>query len=194
MQQKSIMQQVLGEQWQQLPPALRAHYTPHDNKDVGTLDIEYPRYMQLYLNLIYKFGALFNRRGENIPTIVQKRMDGKAQHWKRTIRFQSDKTIIFQSHWEYAGSNELIEYVNPFMGLHMAANVNQGKLYYRGISLILKIGPIRIPVPEWLFLGHTTIVETAIDETHFAMDFKLQHPVFGMIYRYTGVFHTEVDD
>ncbi|MCB1934953.1 MAG: DUF4166 domain-containing protein [Nitrosomonas sp.] len=192
MQSQSIIQQALGEQWQQLPPALQAHYMPHTNKDIGTLDIEYPQFMQRYLNLIFRFGALFNRCGKNIPTVVQKRMDGKTQHWKRTIRFQADKEIIFQSRWEYAGSNELIEYVNRFMGLRMAVNVKQGKLYYRGISLILKIGPFRIPIPEWLLLGHTTIVETAIDENHFAMDFKLHHPFFGMIYRYSGIFRTEI--
>jgi len=193
MQSQSIIQQALGEQWQQLPPALQAHYMSQTNRDVGTLDIEYPQFMQRYLNLIFKFGALFNRRGKNIPTVVQKRMDGKTQHWKRTIQFKNDQEIIFQSHWEYAESNELIEYVNAFMGLRMAVNVQQQKLYYRGISLILKIGSIKIPIPEWLLLGHTTIVETAIDDNHFVMDFKLHHPVFGMLYRYSGRFRTEID-
>ncbi len=192
MSQLSLMQQVLGKEWEQLPPALQAHYTQSTNKDVGMLDIEYPRFMQLYLNLISMFGALINQRGKRVPTIVQKWMEGKTQHWKRTTRFDNGKEVIFQSRWELAGANELIEYINPFMGLRMAVKVNEGKLYYRGICLVLKLGHVLLPIPEWLVLGHTTIEEIALDETHFAMDFKLRHPIFGLIYRYTGEFRTEI--
>lgn len=192
MSQQSIMQRVLGEQWAQLPPALQAHYTLSDNQDVGELDIEYPRFMQYYLNLILIFGALINRQGHKTPTVVQKWMDGQTQHWKRTIRFDDGKEVIFQSRWEYAGPNELIEYVNAFMGLRMAAYVRDNKLFYRGISLVLKLGPIKIPVPEWLLLGHTTIEERALDHGSFEMDFRLTHPLFGQVYRYAGVFRTEI--
>ncbi len=188
MDQQSLMQRVLGEQWNQLPPALQAHYSLSDNQDVGALDIEYPGFMQYYLNILLIFGALINRRGKQTPTIVQKWMEGQTQHWKRTIRFDDGKYVIFQSRWEYAGPNELIEYVNAAMGLHTAVHVHNGKLFYRGISLILKLGPIKIPVPEWLVLGHTTIEEKALDHKHFEMDFKLlsdftlmEPPVFGLM-------------
>lgn len=191
--EQSLMQQVLDDQWTQLPPALQAHYALNDNRDIGVLDIEYPDFMQCYLNLIFLFGALINRRGKQTPTIVQKWMQGQTQHWKRTIRFGDGKEIIFQSRWEYAGPHELIEYVNAFMGLRMATYVRDNKLIYRGISLVLKLGPIKLPIPEWLVLGHTTIEEKALDNNYFEMDFKLQHPLFGMIYRYTGIFHTEID-
>lgn len=189
---QSLMQRVLGEQWAQLPPALQAHYTLNDNQDVGELDIEYPGFMQCYLNIIFIFGALINRRGNKIPTVVQKWMEGQTQHWKRTIQFDDGKAVIFQSRWEYAGSNELIEYVNAFMGLRMEVNVRDDKLFYHGISLVLKLGPVRLPVPEWLILGHTTIEEKALDNGRFEIDFKLRHPLFGLIYRYTGVFRTEI--
>lgn len=192
MSQLSLMQQVLGEQWEQLPPALQAHYTQSINQDVGMLDIEYPRFMQFYLNLIMMFGALINQRGKRVPTIVQKWMEDNTQHWKRIIRFDTGKEVIFQSRWEFAGPNELIEYINPFMGLRMTVKVVEGRLYYQGICLVLKLGIFLLPIPECLVLGHTTIEENAIDETHFAMDFKLRHPIFGLIYRYTGEFHTEI--
>ena len=193
MGQLSLMQQVLGEQWEQLPPALQAHYTQNTNKDVGMLNVEFPRFMQLYLNLLFLFGALINRRGKRIPTIVQKWMDGRTQHWKRTTRFDNGKEVIFQSRWEFAGPNELVEYINPFMGLRMAVKVDEGRLYYQGICLVLKLGPFQLPIPENLVLGHTTIEEIAIDETHFVMDFKLRHPIFGLIYRYSGEFRTETE-
>ena len=188
---KPLMQQALGAQWAQLPPALQAHYQQGDNRDVGALDIDYPALMQPYLHFLRLFGALLNRRGKAIPTTVAKYMDGDTQCWKRTITFPDGKTILFQSRWQYGGSNEVIEYVSPIMGLRMAVAVQDGKLHYSGKHLVLKLGSVLIPIPEWLVLGHTTIVETALDDSSFAMDFRLTHPWFGEVYRYAGTFRTE---
>jgi len=45
-----------------------------------------------------------------------------------------------------------------------------------------------LPVPEWRLLGRTSIVEEAVDATHFVMDFRLTHPLFGQVFRYSGEF------
>lgn len=205
----SLMQQALGEQWELLPTALKAHYQQSNNTDSGVLDIEYPRFMQLYLNVMRLMGALVNRRGTAVPATVEKWMEGDVQQWKRSIQFsgwdvgvksadkvdragkQKAKTIYFKSHWIYAGGNELIEYVNPFLGLRMAVSVKDEVLYYEGKSYVLKLGKLLIPIPEWLVLGHTTIVEKALNESEFSMDFRLRHPWFGQLFQYSGVFSTE---
>lgn len=202
----SLMQQALGEQWNQLPPSLQVHYQQGNNTDSGVLDIEYPRFMQLYLNAMRLMGALVNQRGTAVPATVEKWMEGDIQQWKRSIHFPvttdnaanadsadkgEGKTIYFKSHWVYVGGNELIEYVNSFLGLRMAVSVKDGVLYYEGKSYILKLGKLLIPIPEWLVLGHTTIVETALNENEFSMDFRLRHPWFGQLFRYSGVFSTE---
>lgn len=188
MHTQALMQQALGPQWEQLPPVLQKHYQLASHTDVGALDIEYPGFMQVPLSLLHRIGALLHRRGEAVPTTVEKWMDGRTQHWKRTISFADGRKIYFKSHWHYAGGNELIEYVNPFLGLRMAASVDDGKLIYTGRSFILKLGALKLPIPEWLVLGHTSIVETALDDERFAMDFRLKHPLFGQIYRYAGTF------
>lgn len=191
MNKVNLMQQALGAQWQQLPAALRAHYQDTANIDVGALDIEYPRLMQPFLNFLRLLGALVNRRGTAIPTTVEKYMEGNIQRWKRTIRFPDGKIIYFKSHWVYVGDDKLIEYVNPVLGLCMAVHVEDGKLFYQGKYYVVKLGKLRLPLPEWLILGHTTIAETALDANHFAMDFRLRHPLFGQIFRYAGKFTTE---
>lgn len=190
MKEQNIMRQALGEQWESLPASLQAHYQDNANTDIGTLDIEYPRAMQLFLNLLHLFGALLNRRGTAIATSVEKEIKGETQYWNRTLRFPDGETMLFTSRWVYAGGNQLIEYVNAFLGLRMAVHVKEGKLYYEGVHYVVKLGRIRIPIPEWLMLGHTTIVETQVDEKNFAMDFRLRHPLFGQIYRYAGKFET----
>ena len=67
-------------------------------------------------------------------------------------------------------------------------DTGNGKLHYTGRYFVAKLGPVKLPIPEWLLLGHTTITETALDDDRFAMDFRLIHPLFGQIYRYAGTF------
>lgn len=191
METQSLMQLALGAEWEQLPPALKAHYQVATNTDLGELDIEYPDLMQPGLNVLRLLGVLINRRGKSIVTTVEKYMDGNIQRWKRTIGFSDGTAIQFNSHWVHAGGNELIEFVSPVLGLKMAVNVYENKLHYEGRYYVVKLGSLLLPVPEWLLLGHTTIVETAADADRFTMDFRLVHPVFGQLYRYAGRFTTE---
>jgi len=188
MNKQSLMQIALGDQWQKLPAALQAHYQHDINSDVGCLDIKYPIYMQPYLTLLHLLGALINRRGENIPTTVEKHMQGDVQYWKRTIRFPQNKIIFFKSFWVHDKNNELIEYVNPYIGLRMSVYVQNSELHYEGCHFVVKLGKSLISIPEWLVLGHTTIVETAISDKEFEMDFQLRHPLFGSVFSYSGKF------
>lgn len=190
---KSLMQQALGADWHKLPPALQMHYRHGVNTDIGAMDIEYPRFMQLYLSALRLVGALVDRRGQAVPTTVEKRVVGQRQYWRRTITFPDGKVIHFNSFWVAAGGNQLIEFVNPLLGLQMAVHVEAGRLHYRGVRFVLKLGPLSLPIPEWLVLGHTRIVEVASGERHFAMDFRLTHPLFGQVFRYAGEFEALPD-
>ncbi len=185
---KSLMQRALGNDWDKLPPALQAHYRFGETIDTGHMDIEYPRYMQPYLNVLKLFGALVNRTGQQISTVVEKSVVDEQQHWRRTIRYPDGKVVYFNSFWVSAKGNQLIEFVNPVFGLKMEVFVDDGCLHYKGVSLVVKLGSILINVPEWLFFGRTSIVEMALDKTHFAMDFRVTHPLFGMVFRYSGKF------
>jgi hypothetical protein len=52
---------------------------------------------------------------------------------------------------------------------------------------------VHVPIPQWLALGTTSIVEEAVDERRFIMDFRMTHPWFGQLFRYSGVFEVEVE-
>lgn len=185
---KSLMQRALGDDWDKLPPALQAHYRFGTTTDRGAMDIEYPRFMQPCLSLLRLVGALVDRGGRQISTVVEKCVAGERQYWRRTITYPDGKTIRFDSFWVLAGGNQVIEFVNPVLGLRMAPGVVDGRLHYRGVHFVLKLGPLLLPIPQWLVLGHTTIVEEALDETRFAMDFRLTHPLLGQVFRYAGRF------
>ena len=188
---KNLMQCALGDDWHKLPPALQAHYRYGDLTEAGFMDIEFPWFMQPFLSVLRLFGALVNSRGKNVPTLVEKNYKNDTQHWKRTITYPNGKVIYFYSALVAAEENQLIEYTNSIMGLQMSVHVADGKLHYSGVRFVFKLGTILLPIPEWLLLGHTTITETAVDETHFAMDFRLTHPLFGQIFRYAGSFKVD---
>ncbi len=155
------------------------------------MDIEYPGFMQPCLSLLRRLGALVHRRGRQVATVVDKRVVGDRQYWRRTITYPDGQVIHFNSFWVAAGGNEVIEFVNPVLGLQMAVHVADGRLHYRGVRFVARFGPLLLPIPESLVLGHTRIIEEAIGETRFAMDFRLIHPLFGQVFRYAGEF--EVD-
>jgi len=188
---KSLMQTVLGDDWDKLPPALQAHYRFGTTTDTGHMDIDYPRYMQVYLSVLRVCGALVNRSGRRVATVVQKSVVDDRQYWRRTITFPDGKVVRFNSFWVYAGGNEMIEFVNPMLGLQMAAHVADGALHYRGVRFVVKLGALLLPIPEWLVLGRTTIVEVATGPRHFAMDFRLTHPLLGQVFRYAGEFEAD---
>ncbi len=185
---KSLMQLILGDDWNKLPPALQAHYRFGETTDTGHMDIEFPRFMQPYLNVLRLLGALVNRRGRKVSTVVEKRAVEKRQYWRRTVRYLDGKVVYFNSFWISAEGNQVIEFVNPVFGLKMAVSVADGRLYYQGVCIVIKLGPVLISVPEWLVLGRSSIVEKAVDETRFAMDFRIIHPLFGQVFRYSGEF------
>lgn len=193
MQHVSLMQRALSEQWHSLPLALRSHYHAENNTDTGRLSIEFPLGMFPFLWLLHAIGALIPRRGQALSAMVSKRIDERGQqHWHRQVRFPDGGEEVFKSRWVYADGNELIEFINPFLGLRMAVEVIDGQLHYQGRCFVLQLGAWRASLPEVL-LGHTTIVEMALDDVRFAMDFRLTHPLFGMIYRYHGEFATHLE-
>lgn len=187
---KSLMQQALGADWEKLPPALQAHYRFGTNTDTGQMDIHYPRYLQPLLSALRLFGALVNRRGSRVDTVVEKEVVGERQYWRRTVTYPDGRVIRFDSFWISAGAGEVIEFVNPVLGLQMAPYVRGERLHYRSLRYVARLGPLLLPIPEWLALGHATIVEEAIDDSRFAMDFRLTHPLLGELFRYAGEFET----
>lgn len=190
----SLMQTALGDSWDKLPPALQDHYLPGRSVDLGHMDVEYPAFMQPVLSALSRLGALVRRRGKAVQTRVEKSMVGRRQHWHRTLRYVDGRTLHFDSVWELTRNGHVVEFVNSWLGLQMHPFVVGGQLHYRGVQFVARVGHREFHIPEWLALGHTTIVERAIDEHRFAMDFRMVHPVFGQLFRYSGTFRANAGE
>lgn len=195
MNTQSYMRQVLGEQWQRLPKPLQAHYTNDkqgENRAEGHLTIDYPWWMQWLLNGLRLFGALVNRRGNDLPTQVVCKVQNGQQNWHRTIQFPDGKQIHFESHFILQKErNELIEFTSPFLGIRVNLHVDeQGKLHYESNAYVLKLGKYLIPISDRWLLGRAYIVEMANNDGSFNMDFQMRHAILGGVFSYRGRFIT----
>jgi hypothetical protein len=186
----SLMQTLLGQDWEKLPPALLAHYTAGSSVERGHLDIHFPRPLQPLFRVLHLMGALIHRRGSGVATEVRKQDTPRGQAWQRRMQFADGQVVRFDSLWVAGRNGTIIEYVNPLLALEMTPYVQDKALHYRGERYLVRLGRWQLPLPEWLLLGHTTIVEHAISDTRFAMDFRLTHPLLGEIFRYCGEFDT----
>ena len=190
---KSLMQQALGEAWDHLPPALKAHYRPGRAVDLGLMDVAFPGFMQGPLAVLSRLGALVGRRGRAVQTRVEKFDRGDRQTWRRMLCYADGHEARFDSEWALQPDGRIIEQVNRWLALEMQPFVVGNELHYRGIRFIVRIAGRMLTIPEWMALGHTTIHEWALDDRHFEMDFRMTHPVLGQVFRYSGRFLADAD-
>ena len=189
-----LMQRALGEQWHDLPRGLKQHYSQREDgssHESGWLTISYPRWMQWPLRIMRYLGALPDKAGDKVPTQVNKRMIDQAQHWARVVNYPDGDKVMFDSRVTYAGDDLLIEHVNRLLAIRMRVYVHEGTLYYCSDGYLLTLGKWELVIPDWLALGYGYIEETALSADRFEMNFWLEHPWFGEVYRYRGEFRID---
>lgn len=194
-----LMQKVLGDDWQNLPPVIQRHYQLQADQQsanvvTGTMHVSYPFFVWPMLFIARMMGGLIDLKGDNLDARVEKWVKADLSEtlfWKRTLQAQNGKSTVFSSRMECQQGNELIEFVGGGFGLYLKLTVENNKLVYRSNGHLLQVGKLRIPIPDVFFLGHATIVETALSEQSFELDFKINHPLLGEIYSYGGVFYVE---
>lgn len=191
---ESIMQIALGPQWRGLPQVLMEHYLENEkgeNCAQGVLTIDFPWFMKIPLSILRLLGALVNKSGKNLPTTVKRVTTSGEQKWQRKISFPNGKQVVFNSVVYHHKNNEIIEYINPFLGMKMRVSVKNNCLRYESNGYLIKLWKLKIPFPEFLALGHASIIEKKSSEKDFfEMDFRLRHPLFGEVFRYMGQFRT----
>lgn len=193
----SIIQKALGDQWELLDNIVKHHYemAPGIASDMtihGSMDqVFHSNIAKLFLLPGRVFGALIPYRGNNIPTVVKNWTTSdnlKAMFWHRTMQFPGKPLTEFKSRMEYAGGDEIIEYVKFGLGIRMRMSIDDGALVFTSSGYVWDLGLIRIPIPTWAILGDAQISERAVSEKEFHMDFKMVHPLFGETFGYSGTF------
>ena len=193
----SIMQQALGKEWDRLDPIVKRHYAmaPGTTSDMaihGTMErVFHSNMAKPFLLPGRLFGALVPYRGNDIPTVVRnwtKEDNPKAMFWHRTLQFPDKPLTEFRSRMEYAGGDEIIEYVRFGLGIRMRMSVEDGALVFTSAGYVWDMGAARIPIPTWAILGDARIIEKAVSDEEFYIDFTMVHPLLGETFGYSGTF------
>ncbi|WP_415879393.1 DUF4166 domain-containing protein [Methylomonas sp. TEB] len=188
---ESLMQKVLGDDWQQLPEVIQRHYRISDGQQsrlTGTMEIGYPIYLFPLIWLIHLFGGLLLWRGQAAQAEVDKTADGELLQWHRTMIYADGKTDCFSSRMSYAADHELVELIGFGFGLRLHVSVENGELLYRSNGHFWQCGSLRLNIPDYLLLGSASISERAVSEDEFYLDFSIRHPWWGVSYYYRGNF------
>lgn len=199
----SIMKKALGEEWELLDDIVKQHYemAPGTSSSMtihGSMDkVFHSNIAKLFLLPGRIFGALVPYRGSDISTEVKNwtRNDNtKAMFWHRTLQFPGKPLTEFRSRMEYSNGDEIIEYVKYGLGIRMHMSVDDGALVFTSAGYVWDIGLARIPIPTWAILGDSKIVERAVSENEFYIDFNMVHPLFGRTFGYSGNFFIQESD
>jgi uncharacterized protein DUF4166 len=190
-----IFQSIFGETWPVLPAVMHKHYANRpESSDVvtveGVMRVEISLFARLLTPLFRLAGALVPHQGENIPVIVHFRSErnSAAYCFDRIFNFPDRSPYHFRSRMIPAGGNEVVEFMPIGIGWNASYRYDGRKVLieHQGYKLSLFGKLVRIPLE--LLLGKGYAEEEAISDDSFCMSMKIQHPVFGLIYAYSGEF------
>ncbi|MFV1982718.1 MAG: DUF4166 domain-containing protein [Thiohalomonadales bacterium] len=191
-----IFKQILKADWDNLGKVIQDHYylKPYSNDYIcvtGEMDeIYHSSIAKLLIPFALIFGAIVPFNDSNVPIEVHynSNLDNSKLMWDRVFKFKTHKAFHFKSYMEQQSGNEVIEYVRFGVGMKLAVSVQNGAIIFHDKGYVWKIMGIKIPLPINLLFGHAYIEERPIDETHFSMKMIIKHPLFGILFRYSGQF------
>ncbi|MDD9900083.1 MAG: DUF4166 domain-containing protein [Alphaproteobacteria bacterium] len=194
---KSIptFQPIFGTAWDDLPPIMKKHYAnrpySHDTTaTTGVMRIESSAMGRMLTPLFMLAGTLIPYEGDNIPATVRFSSDPASNVFKfdRTLHFPGKKPYRFLSRMKPVGGNELVEFMRFGLGWRMAYGWTGEKVTLTHRGYVLNIFGFLLPLPLGLFMGKGMAEETPIDDNTFSMKMEINHPLWGKVYGYSGVF------
>jgi hypothetical protein len=193
-----IMRRALGDGWNRLGDVVRTHYnvTPGREGAVvmnGTMTVYHSRLAYPFLVMGRIMGALIAKKGENVPVCVRNwcRPGSPAIHWHRTFYFPGGAPLVFSSRMEHLAGDEIVEYVGLGLGVRLRLTEENGAMVFTSRGYQWKLGPLSLALPDWLFLGKSSIREIPVDDRHFRVEFTMRHPLLGETFGYHGNFSLE---
>ena len=194
--QTPIFKQILGSQWNNLGKVIQNHYflKPFSTDYIsvhGEMDeIYHSQIAKLLIPFGLLFGAIvpYNRKNVPIDVHYNSQPDSSKLCWDRVFRISPVNQFHFKSYMEQQTGNEVIEYVRFGVGMRLLVTAEDGALIFRDNGYVWKISGLKIPIPMQLVFGNAYIEERPIDDENFSMKMIIKHPLFGILFRYSGQF------
>lgn len=119
--------------------------------------------------------------GTDVPVHLEVTTHARGERWART--FGTDTPLVTE---QWAGADgQLIERIGP-TEVRYRLEVAGGALYYRHAGTVLRLGPIRLPLPR-SFAPRIAARESALtneNSTHISVE--VSHPLVGRLISYKG--------
>lgn len=195
MTEKTVFQIVLGDDWNELGLIIQRHYfLKPKSKDYicvcGEMDeIKHSVVAKALIPFGLLLGAVVPFQGNDIPVDVHYRSSPTNYniYWDRVFKFKRGN-FHFKSHMEPVQKNEVIEFVRFGVGIRLAVTVEDGALVFRDKAYLWRLFSYDLPVPGRWMMGAIYVEERPIDEHNFSMKMTLTHPLFGALFKYSGMF------
>lgn len=190
---RSVYEQVLGERFAQLSPALRRYFGPIPPGHVGIGEGAYetvgPRWRILrpVLHVLAARDVLFPERGADVPLAVENRYDAAgALRAVRTFHLPRRERRMVDAMRVERGV--LVDRLGRRGGLEveLVAEVEDGGLALASRAIAWRIGRLRVPLPP---VASVQVRERVDARTGLQrVDARVRVALLGEAFRYTGAF------
>ena len=196
---RPIFAEIFAEQWDRMPPALKAHYAnrPFSNDRVtvtGTLTIRMGPLLRLFSPLLKACKMLTPWEGGNVACMVEfhSEPDSKAFIFERRFAFPGRPPHVFRSKMVMQRPHEVIEYMANGIGWRCAYYYDKDKVLLQHRGYVWRLFGIDIPLSAVgeLLLGHGGAYEQATGDNRIKMRMALYGGLFQELteFSYEGEF------
>jgi len=188
---------LLGERWLFLPPATRRRFL---RKIAAGACVSYlgevtecrmSRAGWLLAQVARVIGGplpLGTDTGMSASVSVTADAEGQGQYWTRQYGRAQGFPQVIHSAKRFAGPTGIEEYLGLGVGIALRLEEAGGALLFVGDHYFLKLGRLRLKLPNWAMPGALTVVHMDIGGGRFVFSLDLVHPVLGELVHQLCVF------
>lgn len=136
---------------------------------------------------------LFADTGVPACVSVTEDVAGGGQFWTRQYGRRDGFPQVIFSAKRFAGPTGLEEYLGLGFGIALRVAVDDGILWFLSDHYFLRLGRLRLRIPDWLRPGDLAIGHVDCGGGRFAFTLALTHPLFGGMIRQVAIF-TDPED
>ena len=135
-------------------------------------------------------GPLPTAAATGVPMIVAVTEDAATggQIWTRICSRRHGFPQVIHSSKRFEGPTGLEEYVGFGVSMGLRIFVENEALLFRSAGYSIRLGRLRLPLPEWLTPGDLTVSHSDLGGGAFRFTLEIVHPRFGMLLRQSAVF------
>jgi len=188
---------LLGERWLFLPPATRRRFLRKIRAGacVSYLGEVAECRMSLAGRVLAQVARLIGGPlplgtdiGVSASVSVTADAEGQGQYWTRQYGRTQGFPQVIHSAKRFAGPTGIEEYLGLGVGIALRLEEVGGALLFVGDHYFLKLGRLRIKLPDWAMPGRLTVGHMDIGGGRFVFSLDLVHPLLGELVHQLCVF------